>query len=132
MTKFASLIIAASFALTASAAASAADGDVTLRVDRGGVMTSQGGEFASAQTGKSLVEGDRLMVTEGSTATLFYDNDCKREYTVPGVYVVEGSCRMAAVDAGTDWASAAMIAGGVAIGAAILANMDETSPPVSR
>lgn len=147
MTKRASLILAASFVLTASAAASAADGDVTLRVDRGGVMTSQGGEFASAQTGKALVEGDRLMVTEGSTATLFYDNDCRREYTVPGVYVVEGTCRMAAVVAGTAgdagagagtstgtaWGSAAAIAAGVAVGAALLENMEQVpGPPVSR
>ena len=71
-------------------------------------------------------------MNEGSAATVLYDNDCRREYTVPGVYVVEGTCRMAAVVAGTDWASAAKIAGGVAIGAAILANMDETSPAVSR
>ena len=131
MTKFASLIIAVSFALAASATASAADGDVTLRVDRGSVMTSQGGEFVSAQTGKVFVEGERLMVNEGSAATVLYDNDCRREYNTPGIYVIGGNCTAAAVT-GTDWPSAAKIAGGVAIGAAILANMDETSPAVSR
>ena len=133
MNKFASLIIAVSFALAASATASAADGDVTLRVDRGSVMTSQGGEFVSAQTGKVFVEGERLMVNEGSAATVFYDNGCRREYNTPGIYVIGGNCTAAAVTGtGTDWPSAAKIAGGVAIGAAILANMDETSPAVSR
>lgn len=130
MSKFASLMVAASFALTASAAASAADGEITLRVERGSIMTSQGGEFASAQSGKVLFNGERLMVTEGSAATVFYDEDCKREYSVPGVYVIEPECKRGAVAAtGTDWASAAMIAAGVGVGAAILDNMDKTAGP---
>ena len=136
MSKLASLMIAASLALTASAAASAADGDITLRVERGGIMTSQGGEFASAQSGKMLVEGERLMVTEGSAATVFYSNNCTREYNAPGVYVIERDCKRGAVVArNTDWAGAGMVAAGVVVGAALLENMDKApgqypAPPV--
>lgn len=126
MTKFASLMIAASLALTASAAANAADGDITLRVARGSIMTSQGGEFASAQSGKVLFEGERMMVTEGAAATVFYDNDCKREYSAPGVYVIERSCKRGAAIRGTDWANAGKIAAGVGVACAILCNKDET------
>lgn len=131
MTKFASLLVAASFALTASVAASAAEeATATLRVDRGNVMASQGGEFATAQTGQALVAGERLMVSEDSAATVAYGNDCTRTYTAPGVYVVEKDCKKAVA---VDWAGAAKIVGGSAVGIAILANMEETdAPPVSR
>lgn len=140
MTKLASLIVAASFALTASAAASAADGAVTLRVDRGNVMTSEGGEFVSAQSGKLLVAGERLMVSEGSVATVVYDNDCTREYNTPGVYAVEQGCAKGALVAGTttsatakgvDLVGAAGIAAGVGVGAALLSSMDQSDarPP---
>lgn len=134
MTKLASLIIAASVALTASATASAADPAAILSVDSGSIMTSEGGEFTSARTGAALVEGERLMVTEGASATVRYPNGCVREYTVPGVYVVQATCSMAAGTAtGTDWGSVAVVAGGVAVGAALLENMDQVdAPPISR
>ena len=135
MTRFASLAVAVTLALAASAA-SAADGDITLRVDRGSIMTSTGGEFASAQSGKVLIEGERMMVTEGASATVFYDRDCRREYTAPGVYEIERDCKRAVAMVGTDWLSAGKIALGVGVGAAILANMDKSGgkppPPISR
>lgn len=129
MTKPVSLLLAASFLFLAMPA-TAADPAATLRVDQGSVMTSQGGEFATARSGQGVVAGERLMLAEDSTATLAYANGCQREYSAPGVYVVEAECRKAAPVA---WGDAAKVAGGVAIGAAVLANMDETDPPpVSR
>lgn len=131
MTKFASLFVAASIAFAASAAASAAEeATATLRVDRGNVMTSQGGDFATAQTGQALVVGERLMVSEESAATVAYGDDCTRTYTAPGVYVVEKDCQKA----GVDWAGAAKIVGGVAVGVVLLDNMEQIDapPPVSR
>lgn len=138
MTKLASLLIA-SLALAASATALAADGDATLLVDRGSVMTSQGGEFATAQSGQLLASGDRLMVTEGSAATVVYANDCRRQYATPGVYVIEEDCQLAAAamrngadgatTAGVDWPAAGMVAAGVAIGAGLLSQMDEVPGP---
>ncbi|NDK38728.1 hypothetical protein DT603_07725 [Pseudoxanthomonas gei] len=134
MTRFTTLFLAASFALTAAATASAQDTSATLRVDQGTIMASEGGSFATAQTGQALVAGSRLMVAEQSAATVTYAKGCTRTYTAPGVYVVEANCTKAVV-AGTDWASAAKIAGGVVITAALLENMDKVDfvpPPVSR
>jgi hypothetical protein len=134
MTRFTTLFIAASLALSTAATASAQDTSATLRVDQGTIMTSQGGEFANAATGQALVAGSRLMVTEQSAATGTYDKGCTRSYTAPGVYVVQADCTKAAA-AGTDWAGAAKIVGGVVVTAAILHNMDQqdyVAPPVSR
>ncbi len=134
MTRFTTLFIAASFALSTAATASAQDTGATLRVDQGTIMTSQGGEFANAQSGQVLVVGSRLMVTEQSAATVTYSKGCTRTYSAPGVYVVQADCTKGAA-AGTDWAGAAKIAGGVVVTAAILHNMDQVdyvAPPVSR
>ena len=133
MTKFASLLVVASFALAASATATAAEeAAATLRVDRGNVMTSQGGDFATAQSGQTLVSGERLMVTEDSAATVTSGNDCTRTYTTPGVYVVELDCERAVADGGMGiWAVASAVGLGVAAAAA-LGGGDDDSPPVSR
>lgn len=141
MSKLSALVVAVSIALTASASAFAADAPITLRVDAGNVMASQGGEFATAQTGKALSVGERLMIVENSAATVLYDSGCSKTYDVPGVYAVPADCVPVAVAggaAGTDWAAAGAITGGVLVGAAILANMDQKdyvppppAPPVS-
>ena len=130
MSKLSSLVIAVSLALTASASAFAADAPITLRVDAGNVMASDGGEFASAQTGKALSVGERLMIVENSAATVLYDSGCSKTYDVPVAALVNG---------GTNWAAAGAITGGVVVGAAILANMEQTdfvppppAPPVSK
>ena len=132
MTRLALWLAAASFALPASAASAAEEAAATLRVDRGNVMTSQGGDFATARTGQALVSGERLMVTEDSAATVSYGNDCTRTYTAPGVYVVELDCERAVADGdvGT-WSVASAIGLGVAA-AATLGGGDDDSPPVSR
>lgn len=136
MTRFTSLFVAASLALSVAATASAEDSAPILRVDSGTIMTSQGGEFANAQTGQALVAGERLMVTEQSAATVTYAKDCTRTYSAPGVYVIEADCRKAAAIAGTDWAGAATVVGGVVVAAALLEQMDQqdyVAPlPVSR
>lgn len=135
-----------SLALCAAATASAQEGGVTLRVDRGTVMTSQGGEFASARSGQSVVAGERLMITEGATATLTYPKGCARQFSAPGVYVISAACPT--TTQGTDWAGAAKIVAGGVVMAAVLHDMDQTmasanggratapsdddSPPVSR
>ena len=150
MTKLASLIIVASVALTASAAASAAVAAAVLQVDRGTIMSSEGGEFATARTGKVLIEGQRLMVTEDAAATLRYSNGCLRQYSVPGVYLVAATCELVAdasvpaasgavgagagtAATGTAWGIVGAIAAGVAVGAALLDNMEQVdAPPISR
>ena len=113
---------------------------VTLRVDIGTAMASSGGEFATAASGSQLSPGDRVMLTEGSQATLVYDNNCTHTLANAGVHVVPGSCDRAAVvgAGGVDVGGAAIVTGVAVTGAAILANMDDVDyvppppPPVSR
>lgn len=135
MTKLVPLFVAVSFALAGSVAASAAEPAVaTLQVQAGTAMTSQGGEFASAQSGKVLVPGERILLVEGATATAVYADGCSVAYSAPGIHVVAATCQATAASAnGVDWAGAAKIVGGVAVGSALLENMEQVdAPPVSR
>ncbi|UWX04057.1 hypothetical protein H1235_00665 [Pseudoxanthomonas sp. NC8] len=96
------------------------------------VSLSSGGEFAGTATGQALNAGERLMLTEGSSAVVRYGNGCSLSFTKPGVYTVPATC--AVPSNSTDWASAGLIAGGVAVVAAGLNSMadDGESPPESR
>jgi hypothetical protein len=131
MIKSTSQLCAIAFCLLAvSTVASASGPAATLHVERGSVMTSQGGEFATAKSGQALAAGERLMLGEDSAAAVAYPNGCQREFSAPGVYVVEADCQKAAA---VDWGGAATVATGVAVGAAVLKSMDQTDPPpVSR
>lgn len=142
MMKLAPMLLAATLlAGAAFAPVQAADGVATLRVDRGNVMASNGGEFVTANSGVRLVEGNRLMITEGSYATVIYSDRCVEQYATPGVYVIDATCNPAITASavggvapmGSDWVAVGSIAAGVAVGAAILDNMDKTpGPPASR
>lgn len=132
MTKLAAVLIAVSSAFAAPAFAQ--DGNITLRVDSGSVMTSAGGEYASANTGKQLVVGERIMVNAGSSATALYDGGCAVEFKEPGVYEVPATCAKAA------WAKAGgtgtvrtvgIIVGAAAIGAAIRNGDEKPVGPLS-
>ena len=102
-------------------------------MDRGFILSCQGGEFATAQTGQVLLDGERLLVPEGGVGTVIFDNGCEREYSNPGVYVIDRECKIATINNGSSWAGAAKVAAGVAVGAALLDNMDKVpGPPVSR
>ena len=134
-------LLALAVSAFACAPALAQSGGVTLRVDSGSVMTSQGGEFVSASSGAALAPGSRVMLSEDSQATLVYGNGCTRSLGDAGVYNVPATCSntgAAYAAAGTDWQGALIIAGGTAAVAAGLASMDEQHPeptpppPVSR
>ena len=133
MKKFAAVLIAASSALAAPAFAQ--DGSITLRVDSGSVMTSAGGEYESASTGKQLAVGERVMVNAGSSATVLYAGGCAVEFKEPGVYSVPATCTRGgwANGSGSNNAmNAGIIIGAAAIGAAILEGMgDEPVGPLS-
>ena len=109
----------------------------TLTVQQGTIMTSNGGEFASASTGESMQSGERLMVGEGGRASVTFTNGAVVNYTAPGVYTVQ--MPMVGASAGTTVANPAMTAG-IVIGAAVLgaaaieAMGDNVPPdrPVSR
>lgn len=117
----------------------AQDQSMTLQA-QGNVMVSSGDEFATAPTGTQVEAGNRLMLAEGASARVIYDNGCDVTYDEAGVYTIRSNCTPVAVaNTGTDWGAAGIIAGTAVVGAALLSNMDETesspdvpAPPVSR
>ncbi|NDK38727.1 hypothetical protein DT603_07720 [Pseudoxanthomonas gei] len=133
MTKSVSLFATIAFALGLSAAASAAKAPVTLSVQNGVVMTSQGGDFAAAQDGQVLTAGDRVMITEKASAVVRYPGGCARQYSAPGVYVVEEDCKktVTADDDMHNWTMISAIGlGAAAVAAAVSGGGDDE--PVSR
>ena len=75
------------------------DGDgvseATLRVEGSGITTSQqGAEYVPGQQGQALIEGERVMVMQGSSATALYS--CVEPLRQPGVYDVDDNCGGAA------------------------------------
>lgn len=144
-----SLIAAALFAFAAAAPAYAQDPAPTLQVNSGTVMTSEGGEFATAASGASVAPGSRIMLAENSSATVTYANGCSAVISAAGVHAVPAVCQagtgQAAVGAtaatGTQWASAGWLFLGTAVVAAGLSEIggdgdplpsEVTPPPVSR
>ena len=103
----------------------------TLEVNKGVVMTSRGGEYAAAASGQQLFSEERVMVTEGGSATVTYNDNCKRTYDKPGVYKLDDNCKaVAAFDGG---ARVAFIAGGIiAIGVVAHNINDNHKKPISR
>lgn len=131
--KIASVLLVSSLLVAAPVFAAEDQSVATLRVQSGDVKASAGADFNLANTGTRLQAGNRLMLGEGARAVLRYDNDCEVEYTKPGVYTIDGDCKVGAVRTGTDWAGAGGIAAGVAVGAALLESMDkQPGPPASR
>ncbi len=101
----------------------------TLQVNKGLVMTSTGGEFVSATTGETLIKDERLMISKDSSATVVFNDHCRRTYDEPGVYKIDPDCKAAAVWGGGATA-AAIIAGGVVAG--IIIDKSHHHHPVSR
>jgi len=107
---------------------------ITLRVNSGSVMVSDGGEFTTATNGVVLRPGNRLMVAEGGNATVSVGT-CEIHYDTPGVHVIPRQCPPAAA-AGPSGTTIGLIAGGAALAALALAGGsggdDAPPPPVSR
>ncbi len=111
----------------------------TLEVGKGTIMTSKGGEFVTASTGEKLIKEERLMVAKESSATVVYNDHCKRTYDEPGVYKIDEDCKAVAF-----WGigTAALIVAAAAGGEEIISyesrkNATPTinatgSPPISR
>src|SRR5690606_16394966 len=142
-----SLIAAALLSLAAAAPAQAEQAAPTLRVDSRSVMTSTGGEFVTAASGTTVTPGTRVMLAEGSSASLVYANGCTASIAAAGVHAVPAMCQATGsrtavgttAAAGVDWASAGWLFLGTAVVAGGLASMDTESappeyipPPVSR
>ena len=118
MMKFATLLIAASAAFAAPAFAQN-DAGILLRVDSGTVLSSTGGEYQAANTGKPLAIGEKLMVNAGSSATAVFEGGCTVQFSEPGVYQVPAQCTKTGLRDG-DSTGALIITGAAVIGAAAL------------
>ena len=134
----ASLLAMLAFPAVAQQQAQDKPDSIVLETKSGSVMTSTGGEYATAATGKQLVTGESMMLTEGAKATVVYyydngDRKCVERYTGPNTYVIDDSCTKAAwMSNGTPGKSALVIVGAGLIGAAVLASMDDVPPgPIS-
>ncbi len=100
---------------------------IVLEQKIGSVMTSTGGDYESANTGKLLVRDESMMLTDGAKATVVYyfDNGkrkCTEVYKGPNTFVIDESCKAAGYMAGNQKTGAALIAGAAIIGAALLGN----------
>ncbi|MCD9032746.1 hypothetical protein LDO32_13525 [Luteimonas sp. Y-2-2-4F] len=121
---------------TALGTAHAQEQAVTVRVESGSVMASQGGEFVTVPSGAQLPPGSRLMLSENASATLVYANGCSRPLSAAGVYAVPATCVPVAstgsgAATGVDVQGALILAGGTAAVAAGLASMDQEDVPPS-
>ncbi|MGY1529593.1 hypothetical protein [Luteimonas sp. A649] len=114
----------------------AADPGIALGIDSGSVLVSTGGEFTQAAPGQVLAAGDRVLVSEGSSATLSYSGGCQKALATAGVYTVEADCSLPGTRSGGPSAGViAGVVGGVAVIAAAAGGGGGgggggTSPPV--
>lgn len=134
MTKLAVALLAAASLFAGSAVAQSQDNNITLQVDTGSVMTSTGGDYASANSGQMLVVGEKVMVNAGSSAVAIFKNGCRVEFRQPGVYTVPAECRAAGWTNGShaSGSNALIIAGtAVAIGAVIGGQNNTPNGPLS-
>lgn len=121
MTKIAAALLAAAAAFATPAFAQEPV-SATLQVESGSIMTSAGGEYASASSGQSLAAGQKVMVNDGSSGFLTYGNGCKIKLDQPGIYTVPSQCNAVPGQTG---GSSAMNAGIIAISALVAAGVIE-------
>ncbi|RPD84079.1 hypothetical protein EGK76_13365 [Luteimonas sp. 100069] len=102
-------------------------------------MISQGGEFTPAASGTQVPAGSRVMLAEGSRATLVYPNGCSQPLSSAGVYSVPSTCVAASSRSnvygpvgasGVEWGAVGIIGGSVAAIVAIAeGTLDDSDPP---
>ncbi len=108
-----------------------------VQTDGGVIMiSSDGGEYLTADPEQRVKSTARLMVSKESSATVVYDDGCEQKYDQPGIYEISENCVLpvAAVGGGP---SKALIVGGILLGGAALYAIiddynDRDRPPVSR
>jgi hypothetical protein len=101
-----------------------------LEVNKGVIMTSRGGEYVTGASGEELFKEERIMVTQDASATVVFNDHCKRTYDEPGVYKIDADCKIVAWWGG---GTAALIVAG-AVGVGVIANNigNDNNPPISR
>lgn len=109
-------------------------GGAVLRVERGRTMVSRGSGFAAVEALTTLAVGDRVMVLDGSIASLDYGKGCRLRLSAADVHVVVASCpaRSTDTDASTP-VDAAQLAAKLDVARSILQDMDPRPPiPAGR
>jgi hypothetical protein len=104
----------------------------TLSVNQGTVMTSTGGEFASASSGEAIQAGERIMVGESSSASVTFTNGAVVNYTAPGVYTVQvpvAGTPVATSGGASSAATVGIVLGAAVLGAAAIESMGDDTPP---
>ena len=87
----------------------------TLTINQGTVMTSTGGEFASAATGEAIQVGEQIMVSEGASASVTFSNGVVTNLTT-GVHTISG---LPAAGAAGATAGSVGTAGGASVAATV-------------
>jgi hypothetical protein len=104
----------------------------TLHLNHGTVMTSNGGEFTTLGEDRPLHVGDRIMVSDGGSATGNFTNGVVLQYESPGVYTVALPPPATGAVATTSGASTAgtvgIILGTVLLTSAGLQSMSDAPP----
>lgn len=103
-----------------------------VRTDGGVIMLSEEqAQFQTAMPGERVKSKTRLMVSEDSSATVIYDDGCKKKYDKPGVYEISANCVTPVVLGGG--ALIGILVAGSVVAIAIDPGDDEIAPPpVSR
>lgn len=108
---------------------------IVLETKVGSVLTSTGGDYQSAATGKQLVEGESMMLNDGAEATVvyYYDNGkrkCVEKYAGPNTFVIDDSCKAAALLTSNPRGTALLV-GAAVVAAVLLAGGNGDDAPVS-
>ena len=102
----------------------------TLDIKAGTAAPSTGGEFAATTTGQRLQAGNRVMLMEGDSVRVVYDNDCDVTFKNLGVYTIDPDCTpVAVVPKGNAGMIAGVVAGAVLLGAAAGGGGGDSTPP---
>ena len=124
------LLLACAFPALAQDSAASDQTVAILQIKSGQAALSTGGEFAPVASGQRVEPGYRVMLMEGDSVRLVYDNDCDVTYNQPGVYTVEHDCTpVAAMARGNTGVIAGVVAGAVLIGAAAGGGGGSSTPP---
>jgi len=109
---------------------------IVLETKLGSVMTSTGGDYQSADTGKLLVEGESMMLNDGAKATVvyYYDNGkrkCVEKYAGPNTFVIDDSCKVAGWLPSSPGGTALIVGGAIVAAALLGGGGDDNGPPIS-
>ncbi len=113
---------------------------IVLEDANGNVMTSTGGDYATASVGDQLAVGQHLMLAGNTPVAklVYYRLDeqgnvksrCVKSYSQANTYIVDANCTVAGVASNSSiGVNAAIITGAALVGAAMIGSQDNT--PIS-